>query len=253
MARETNGDAKLSYDNPIPRCIFAGFLAVVLHMSFLLFANAPDHNPGSDENVKFVTLLPLNTKIPSEQVILQWMDLMNPTGVVKPDRKNGFSVALKEKLPPDEKMVLKKHYSQLETGAFLPLNPLVESSREKVRRFWEYSSAGVSNPGYREKKLSVEVYPLWLSENGKLLPQFFRDVRQVKELLAKQKTPLNETILKWESNGPCLFPRVKLDVSCGNPELDKLAIKTLTLKGKEFLNEFKKGSEPGFIAIKWGK
>ena len=243
---------KQSCDNPFPRYILAGLLAVFIHMSFLFFAREPETDLGKIENVKYVTLLPLDTKLPSEQVLLQWMDIMDPTGVVKPDRRNGFSVAPPKIAPEDQKMNLKKHFSQVNQGAFLPLHPPVQSQREKVRRFWSFSSAGVPSAGYNISRTKVN-YPLWLREDGTMLPQLFKDVLKVKEILKKHNQPVNETILKWESNGPGLFPRVRLDVSCGNSKLDHLALKTLSLKGGKLFPEKTSSTEPSFIAVKWGE
>lgn len=251
MVQIDSFDEKISHDNPLPRYIIAGFLAILLHMSFLIFSISPNDTPAGVENAKFVTLLPLNTVIPDEKLVLQWMDLMDPMATVKPDRINGFSVSLKEKVPEDEKIVLKKHDLQLKRGAFLPLDPPKESPKEKIMRFWNFKSAGVSIPVFVEKSRPEDGYPLWLQENGTVLPQLFKNIDQVRDLVSKKDGDLKETILKIESSGSGLFPRVKLDVSCGDNELDQIAIKAFTIKGQKLIDEKTEILEPGFIAIKW--
>lgn len=242
---------KLSYDNPLPRYIAAGVLALTLHMSFLLFSQAPDVDEGKIENPKYVTLLPLDTKIPSEKKLLQWMDIMDPTCVVKPDRKNGFSVAPDDPMPQDKPIALKKHYTQVSKGEFLPLSSPVEKRRERVKRLWTFSFAKINPPLFNIPQKTKKVFPVWMKDDGTALPQLFRDFAPVKNILKTTKEPLGETVLKLEANEPGFFPRVQLDVSCGNTDLDKLAIKTLAIKGRAYFEDQENGSDPYFIVVKW--
>lgn len=252
MVRENKKVAgKLSYDNPVPRFIAAGALAIVLHMAFILFAQASDPDAGKIENPKYVTLLPLDTKVPSEKSLLQWMEIMDPTGVVKPDRKNGFSLTPGDPMPPDEPIALKPHYTELKKGSFLPLSPPVEKRKENVRRFWSFAAAGINAAPYKIPRPVKKDFPVWMKEDGSPLPQLFRNLEQVKKILAKEEKTLVETVVKWETNEPGFFPRVRLDSSCGNPELDKLAVKTLSIRGRGALKHIKNQVEASFIVIKW--
>ena len=78
-------------------------------------------------------------------------------------------------------------------------------------------------------------------------------MKDVKMLLEKQKTALSETVLKTESRGSGFFPRIRIEVSCGNPELDRLAMKTLAIKGELLFEKNKENSDPDFIAVKWSR
>lgn len=251
MVREIDGSANLSHDNPVPRSVFAGCIAVLLHLTFLIFSISRSDIPVGIDNAKFVTLLPLDTAVPGEKLVLMWMDLMDPMGTVKPDRKNGFSVSLPEETPQDEKIVIKRHYLQLEKGPFMPLNPPAESSKQEITRFWEFKSAGISKPAFSEKPRQAAEFPVWQLEDGTSVPQLFEDLSKISDLLSRQEGPLNETVLQFERTGQGLFPRVKLDVSCGNAELDKLAVKALIIKGKDLFDDNSKIFHSGFIAVKW--
>ena len=251
MATE-NPVSKHPLDNSFLRYIAAGFLAISLHMTFLLFLEASDVKTNIVVNVKHVTLLPLNTKMPLEKNLLEWMRIMDPTYVIKPDSKNGFNVTPAKTPVTDEEISLKKHFSQIKQGAFSPLTVPIERRSDKVKRFWKYTTAPTRLPSFYPLKHSEENYPLWVCENGTVLPQLFHQMKAIKVLLAKQKTALSETVLRRESRGSGFFPRIRIDLSCGNPELDRLAMKTLAIKGESLFNKNNENnSDPDFIAVKW--
>lgn len=251
MQETDNQVRKHPLDSPFPRYIAAGFLAVVLHMFFLFFVETPDADGSVSGNIKHVTLLPLDTKLVSEKNLLQWMNIMNPMSVTKPDRKHGYSFVPENKKPKDFNLAMKKHYSQAKKGSFSPISAPVESYRDKVKRFWDYTSAPVRKPSFSIVKRSVGDYPLWVLEDGKILPQLFNKSDNVKSIIAKHKLPTKETVLKVESYGSGFFPRIRIDVSCGNSKLDLLALKTLAIKGQNLLGFNKSNDAPVYIAIKW--
>jgi len=239
-------------DNPLPRYIVAGFLAIALHMTFLLFREVPDVDNTSSTNIKHVILLPLDTKLPSEQQLLEWMKIMDPMYVTKPDRKNGFSFVPELHKPKDQTLSMDKQFTQPKKRTFLPIPSPLESYRDKVRRFWDYTSAPVRKPLFSIVKRKEEDYPLWVLENGRILPQLFNNPDQVRSILKKQKLSLKETVIRSEFYGTGFFPRLKIDVSCGNSELDMLALKTFAVKGRKLLFESEKSdSTPLYIAVKW--
>jgi hypothetical protein len=248
---ETDNVRKHHMDNPWPRYLVAGFLAIVLHMICLLFVEAPDAEGAVFANVKHVTLLPLDTKLLSEKKLLEWMKIMDPMHVIKPDRKNGFSFAPDPIKPKDMDLIIKKHYSKRKKGSFLPISAPVESYRNKVKRFWDYTSASAKNPSFSIPKRPEKDYPLWILENGRILPQLFTHFDQVKSILNKHKSPLKETVLRLESYDTGFFPRIKIDVSCGNAELDRLALKTFAIKGKFLFESEANNTYPRYIAVKW--
>ena len=168
-----------------------------------------------------------------------------------PANKHGYSFVPENKKPKDFNLAMKKHYSQAKKGSFSPISAPVESYRDKVKRFWDYTSAPVRKPSFSIVKRSVGDYPLWVLEDGKILPQLFNKSDNVKSIIAKHKLPTKETVLKVESYGSGFFPRIRIDVSCGNSKLDLLALKTLALKGQNLLGFNKSNDAPVYIAIKW--
>lgn len=251
MQETDNRVGRHPWDNPLPRYIAAGFLAISLHGIFLLFAEAPDSDSSIASNIKHVTLLPLDTKLVSEKRLLEWMKIMDPTYVTQPDRVNGFSFVPELKQPEDMEVATDKHYSQAEKGSFLPIPAPVESYRDKIKRIWEYSTASVRKPSFSIARRSAQDYPLWILEDGSILPQLFADTEKVRGILNKQQLAVKETVLKIEFLGQGFFPRIKIDVSCGDKELDLMALKTFAIKGPELFEPQKNIGVPQFIAVKW--
>lgn len=235
------------------RYFTAGVLTISLHMTFLLFTETPTNNADITTNAKHVTLLPLKSKTLSEKKLLEWMRIMDSTCVIKPDRKNGFSITPGNPPVKDEKISFKKHLSQIRERAFSPLTVPVEKRDNKIKRFWKYSTAPIRQFSFSTVECTEKTYPLWIRENGTVLPQLFRDIENVRKSLEKQKITLSETVLRAESRGSDLFPRIRIDVSCGNPEFDRLAMRALAINGKGLFDEKKGDSEPYFIAVKWSR
>lgn len=242
---------KHPFDNPLPRYLAAGFLAIILHLLFLLFIEAPDNDNIVAANVKHVSLLPLDTKLASEKKLLQWMNIMDPSCVVKPDRVQGFSFVPEIKKPEDMEVTVNKHFSMAQKGTFMPIPAPVESYRDKIQRIWEYTPAPVRKPSFSISRHSENEFPLWVQEDGRVLPQLFIDQEQVRKVLNKQVDPIKETVLISESYGPVFFPRIKIDVSCGNRELDMLALKALAINGRNIFDSKSGMGFPSYIAVKW--
>ena len=242
---------KHPFDNPVPRYLAAGFLAIILHLVFLLFIESPDSDNAVAANVKHVSLLPLDTKLPSEKKLLQWMNIMDPSCVVKPDRVRGFSFVPEMKKPDDMEVTVNKHFSMAQKGIFLPIPAPVESYRDKIQRIWNYTPAPVRKPSFVISRHTEKDFPLWVREDGFVLPQLFIDHDQVRKILKQKGILLKETVLCAESFRPGFFPRIKIDVSCGDKELDLLALKTLGIKGRHLFDSQKGMEFPGYIAVKW--
>ena len=124
-----------SADNVIVRFILAGVLAVALHLMFGIFVVSPDYNVKVKKISRHVTLLPYDTKLPSEKNLWHWMNIMDPTAIIKPNRKDGFSITPKMNVLVEEALVFKKDSFTLKSRDFLPLEFKFESEKDKIARY----------------------------------------------------------------------------------------------------------------------
>ena len=264
----------LPFEKSFFRFFFAGILALALHCSFFLFS--PKHEVYNDpeKNKKYVSLLPVNTSLLSERKLLQWMNIMNPTIAIKPNRKNGFSIAPQIHKPEDIPLSINPHFLQVKKGVFLPLQLPVTSVAEKYEKLWPYNPA----PDFKidkiiKKKIDL---PLFSFEDSSIPLIYFNDndKKIIKSLLDKSSKPItpltllkvivpkqslilkSQTPLKTNTNDnalmklqPSFIPRIQIIKSSGNEDLDRFAIKKLALL---FANQIIKTKHTDiFVTIKW--
>jgi hypothetical protein len=265
------------FEKSIPRFVFAGILALALHLSFFLFSAKPEVHNDSEKNKKYVSLLPVNTSLLSEKKLLQWMKIMDPTIAVKPDRKNGFSVAPKVQQPSDIPLVINKHFLQVRKGNFMPLRLPIISLAEKYEKLWAYTPAPdfkivnslsktISMPFFCFEDRNIPI--VYFTDNDKnniktILtknPQAIRKftlLRIIYPKLASHPLNLNKTskIIKKTSEDPFLrlpnsfVPRIQIVKSSGNEDLDRFAVKKLALLFSD--NIIKTQYNDMFVTVKW--
>jgi len=242
-----------SADNVVLRFILAAVLAVALHLIFGIFVISPDYNVKAKQNTRHVTLLPYDTKLPSEKNLLHWMNIMDPTAIIKPNRKDGFSITPQKNVLIEEALVFKKDSFIFKSRDFLPLELKLESEKDKIARYWGFTS--VSHP-VRDKRVnkvnSLKNYPIVMMDNGIILPALLNNNVMVKDILSKSKKLLDETVLKLSlNNGGDFFPRVSIDSSSGDGKLDKIALKSVSIHAMEVFKNLKDKDRSVFISIKW--
>jgi hypothetical protein len=257
MVQEIKGIVSgISYEKALPRFIAAGILTIIFHMFFLLFTTKPTIKNDHGKKRKYVSLLPINTSLLSEQKLLQWMNIMNPTYAVCPDKKHGFSIDIPKTIPEDLPLEIKKHFLQVQRGKFLPLRVPEQSQVEKGMKLWPYTPA----PLFKTIPLLPDsYYPAIIPEKSNLPVIHFskEEGEMIESIKTKIKaTKLGSTILrisfpekavdKAQSNTEfksaykseiTYFPRIQIIKSCGNSDLDRLAVKKVSLTLSESIHD----------------
>jgi len=243
MVQEIKGLVSgISYEKAVPRFIVAGLFTLLFHIFFLLFTSKVATNSDSGKNIKYVSLLPINTTLLSERKLIRWMDLMNPTYAICPDRKHGFSLSIPKKQPDDISLEIKKHFLKVERGAFLPLSIPTLSETRKLIHLWPYKSSPIF---VTVPKISKDFYPAIIPDDSELpiihftgeereyiqativkVGKKFSDTTLLRVRFTKTRRgkKLDSEIMKEEE---MIFPRVQILSSCGNSDLDNFAIKKI--------------------------
>ena len=250
MSFPNNYDANLKKGKGFTRFFIPGLLAVLIHLSFFGFKKAiPPENPEVAKP-KRVMLLPRNTVILEEQKLLAWMEMLDPSYFIQPNRKNGFSRTFNavdmEDIPI--KLIGNVVKDNRQGASFLPVP--WRPRFERIKDEWPYKPSGITPIDFSQFQKNLD-YPVWMSEGSDVLPQLFGSIDKLKESLKKAPPESQETVLKVDFFGPNLFPKVKIIHSCGNPELDTMALRTLTVKGKLLAINDKDSIESYFITVKW--
>jgi hypothetical protein len=229
--------------------LLPAILAVLVHLSFFGFKRAvPSENPHS-ERPKQVLFLPQQTVIEEEKRLLAWMDIMDPTYFIEPNRKHGFSRTYNSGGMKDIPIKLDNSISKYgKKESFLPVP--WKPKYERIKEQWPYSPSDIKAVDISKFRKNFD-FPVWMSEESDLLPQLFSDLDKLKEKLKDSPPEFHETVLEVEFFGPNFFPKVKVIHSCGNPEFDTIALKTLTVKGKRLAMNDKDSRETRFITVKW--
>ena len=262
----------LPFEKPLLRFMVAALLALALHSSFFLFSSKHEVYNDKEKNKKYVSLLPVNTSLLSEKKLLQWMKIMNPTIAVKPNRKNGFSIAPKIEKPKDIPLLINKHFLQLKKGVFLPLRLPVKSLAEKYEKLWAYNPHPIFKiDAISNKKIDTpliafedETLPIihFTDDDKKTITSILSSPHQAirhftllkvsfpihsLNLKSTSKTkPKNEPFSKFQ---PLFIPRIQIIKSSGNEDLDRFAVKKLSLL---FINDIIKNTpNEVFVTVKW--
>ena len=231
------------------RFFIPALLAILFHLSFLLFKKASpvisDRSP-----LKQVMLLSQSGETPDEQRLLAWMNILDAEHTIQPDRKYGFSVGYQpppvEDLPLDLKNLVMNDDDTV--ADFLPVP--WQDTRSRFRHLWRRPLLNVSFVNPADYKLKLD-WPAWLDEEEQVLPQLFDNPNEIREQVRKNPPPHHETVLRVTFLEPDVFPKVDVVYSCGDPSLDLAAVKTLTVKSENSPISTEKHIIPYFVTVKW--
>lgn len=232
------------------RFFFPALLAILIHLSFFGFKKVPTVNIASQVAPKQVMLLPQDSLIPDEQKLLAWMNILDSSYVIQPDRKYGFSTTFTPAKLNDILLKLKRATveNEKESSDFLPVP--WQDRHHRIRRQWIYNSVEITpvNPTDYKKELNC---PVWLNEEDNILPQLFENIEELRTSLKKNLPPKQETVLKVTYLSPDVFPKVKVAYSCGVKELDIAALRTFTVKSKSIPTTVENTIGSYYITVKW--
>lgn len=252
MQTRNNTEKNKKDERKFIRFFIPAFLALLIHLSFFGFKKAESDADPNIEKPKRVMLLPRNTVIFEEQKLLAWMEMLDPSYFIQPNRKYGFSRTFNAVKMKDMPVKFDKNENFVQINK-KPKDFLPEPWRPRIERIkeeWEYKIAGVPPIDISTFKKNLE-YPVWMSEKSDVLPQLFSDIDSLQDTIKTTPPKSQETVLKADFFGPNFFPKVEIIHSCGIPALDKLAMRTLTVKGKILAINDKETNESKYISVKW--
>ncbi|MBN1864249.1 MAG: hypothetical protein JW808_05055 [Victivallales bacterium] len=238
------------------RYFLAGMLTVLAHSAFMFFTEHSDLSEKRSEDARYVAMLPVGTENPSleERNLLAWMKIMDSMIMVTPNRRHGFSISIPLAVPPDEKLMISPYpAADASGGSFVPLPELPESERDKIARLWQFEPAGVPAPPLREKT-EPAVFPLWLTAKGQILPQIFRNPGQMRAMVTQRKDhEIADTVLRWRKSESAMFPRITVEFSSGDNDLDRLAARTLSFEWATFSEaaDIPAAATEGLTTVRW--
>jgi hypothetical protein len=232
------------------RFVVAVFLALIAHMSFFLFKEAPSAVGTSKTVHRITAMLPPTPDNATQTALVEWVEILDSSYLVKPDRKRGFSTAPQRGIIEDVPLRLEERVS-LNGDAGLERIPLpAPSPGDEARHLWSFAPAPIPpGPAFKPRKLE---YPAWFSANGKPLPQLFHDLPKIRELLAASQKAKGETIMAIRFLEPGVYPEVEVERTCGDKKLDELAVRALTVKAETLPTHGKRNPfDKRLLSVKW--
>jgi hypothetical protein len=232
------------------RFFIPALLAILIHLSFFGFKKVDPPDVVDVAKPKQVMLLPQDSVVPDEVNLLAWLNILDSSYVIQPNRKYGFSRTFKPVEVEDIPLTLKDMMldNEQDVSSFLPVPWRDQHAR--IRQMWKYEIEGIEPLDPRQFKPNLK-YPLWLSEKNKVIPQMFEDTTELKNEIEKNPPPHNETVLQVTSFDSKLFPKVQISYSCGSKKLDMAALRTFTVKSKNMDNSSEDGRDSYYITVKW--
>jgi hypothetical protein len=205
---------------------------IIYGLFFVLFVPVKLDLKPKDNNKNKITMLPVSGNLsPYEKNLVAWMNNENPTLIVLPSRKYNYSQILAQKTEFEFNNTFNdlSFLKNLDDVLFKNIKiskismPNV-SNIEKAAKYELYSYPSL--PTFPVKIPIVNVsYPCFRDYyTGEIIPIKFPKSIKIADLVKKNK-PQTYTLLSVKSaSGIGLFPYVKIIKSCGDDELDKLAL-----------------------------
>ena len=113
-------------------------LAILLHLSLLIFTKKSNLSQTQIEPPKRVMILPVSSTLPSEKKMMAWLNILDPSYFIRPDRVHGFSRTLPSDKCEDIPFKLEKHIEWYKYGNMSPLPLPWQSVEAKVERLWRH-------------------------------------------------------------------------------------------------------------------
>lgn len=202
--------------------------ALLLHVPFLLFRLGPAAPPDSPRNhrPRSVFIPSAAPHTPSEKELLAWVQLADPTLLSLPDPAVGFSAPLLAPAPHayTERVTPAPTATQIAERTFAPPDPPPTRSLEAdLTRQWPVRIPATPEPP------AIPALPaavLWRFADGALLRGMGELPAADLRLALRTGAPRQPTRFRVEL--PLGAPaRVRLQASCGNSDLDRLALQRL--------------------------
>ena len=209
-------------------------------------------------DLKKVVFLPLDrmSDSPGMANVVRWLEYGDPTLISKPSQKHGFSSVYHlsglRAPEPDLGYGILQSQPKMKMSSFEEIKFEKEPLGTELSKVSNYKPAPVPPVLFKIQKKNPPEYPCWRKDDGENLPQLFTNADEVRKkiqtLHPEGKTVLNVTFYSSEFQ-----PRPKVFVSCGNKELDSMAVDALIAKTALLSSSDRKTDEPCYIEIEWQK
>jgi hypothetical protein len=225
--RENNGMYSL-------RLIVAFLAAVAIHAPFAFMqGNPPPPPPELDfgETTQAISLPPPDENQPEEiQAIYNWTEINDPTLLILPNHRLGFGLFV-PKTEPIEKQPVPPIEEARNTIApppvlSVPLDIDVATLAQLLSDNWN-DKTEISLPMAQPTTPAHGVF--WHSENGRLLLTPPENDAQRQALALSHGVPTQTTAIEIAPSPLLPMPRVIVRRSCGNAELDMVALDAVRL------------------------
>lgn len=221
----------------------AWFFAISIAISsyallFLLFTSAKIKNTNSKVHQRQIIMLPLgsNNNQQTQKQLLYWLKDDNPTLIVQPNNKYGYSSILNQdfnltvdKTSFDINSILTPLYFFYTSFKIHPISVRMFTPKQLFSRLDLIDNPSVPTIPFLCPSTTKLDYPYVKDYySGTQIPVKFSKKKKIQELIRKY-APKKPTILIINTPAnPLFFPTVNIISSCDFPELDNEAINTLT-------------------------
>ena len=223
-----------SYINLNP-WVFAITVSIIIYGLLLLFSPVKVTTVNHTKYKHHIIMLPLNSSrnYPEQKQLRYWLRENNPTMIVRPSDKYGYSSILN----PHFSLSLDKTSTDIDS-MFFP--PFFFNKSFKIAPI----PLVILSPAQLFSRLTLAsefptVPPITTDQKTKLKYPYVKDYYTGKQLhvkfsskiekLIKKNNPLKPTILSVDiPSNSTFFPIPNVESSCGSPELDNEALKSLT-------------------------
>ena len=225
--RENNGMYSL-------RLIVAFLAAVAIHAPFAFMqGNPPPPPPELDfgETTQVISLPPPDENQPEEiQAIYNWTEINDPTLLILPNHRLGFGLFVPKTEPIEKQSVppIEEARNNIAPPPVLsvPLNIDVATLAQLLSDNWN-DKTEISLPMAQPTTPAHGVF--WHSENGRLLLTPPENDAQRQALALSHGVPTQTTAIEIAPSPLLPMPRVIVRRSCGNAELDMVALDAVRL------------------------
>ncbi|MFA6291762.1 MAG: hypothetical protein WC637_08270 [Victivallales bacterium] len=239
--------------------ILAVLITVMAHLAlyFIFILQKPSESKVAPD-LKKVVFLPLD-KMPESPVItnlVRWLEYGDPTLISKPNQKHGFSsiyhVSGLRSPESDLSYGILQSQPKIKISGFEKIILDKDPLGAELAKISNYKPAPIPQHPYKIQKKNPPEYPCWRKDDGETLPQLFSNADEIRKKIQVLR-PEGKTVLKVTYYGGEFQPRPRIHVSCGNRELDSMAVNALIAKTDLLPSSDRKTDEPCYIEIEWQK
>ena len=209
-------------------------------------------------DLKKVVFLPLDKMpdSPAMKSLSRWLEYGDPTLISKPNQQHGFSsiyyVSGLRAPEPDLGYGIIQSHDKIKIDRFEEIKLDKEPLGAELSKVSNYKPAPVPAYPFKMQKKPPMEYPCWRKDDGEELPQLFANVDEVRKKI-QTLHPQGKTVLKVTFYTHEFKPRPKVFVSCGNKDMDSIAVEALIARTAVLASSDRKTDEPCYIEIEWQK